>query len=301
MCRSSDRLGAARLAWICAPWTVALFSRRRPSPEIRPRQRLSSRIRNLRAVAGRPCLTWPWWSSPKTRPSVARAWATAVRAASRRVSASSRAAEIRVVPDARRSEGGRRAGAEMAQESITEMAQRQSHRAHNVADMAMNEVHDTEMFRSEHVPRLDWVKHAPEVYKVMIRLDTAASHGAEPTFLGRASRGADQPLRLLPGHAQQGRHDRRRVGGADRVSTARSLCRLTQSDRSNSPGAAGVRRTSQPHARPADALAQLSAVAVDEPSTRCGRPDSPGRAELGPKSRRSPRSSARLPSSRLQA
>jgi hypothetical protein len=103
----------------------------------------------------------------------------------------------------------------MAQESIREMAQRQSHRAHSVADMAMNEVQDGEMFRLEHVPHLDWVKLAPEDYKVIICLDTAASHGIDPTLLGRAPRGADQPLRLLPGHAQQGRHGRVRVGGAE--------------------------------------------------------------------------------------
>ena len=60
-------------------------------------------------------------------------------------------------------ERGRRDGAKMAQESITEMAQRQSHRAHSVADMAMNEVQDSEMFRTEHMPHLDWVKLALEV------------------------------------------------------------------------------------------------------------------------------------------
>ncbi|MEV6369084.1 carboxymuconolactone decarboxylase family protein [Micromonospora musae] len=35
----------------------------------------------------------------------------------------------------------------------------------------------------EHAPRLDWMKLAPDVYKAMIRLDTAARQGIEPTLL----------------------------------------------------------------------------------------------------------------------
>ena len=34
----------------------------------------------------------------------------------------------------------------------------------------------------EHSPRLDWAKLAPEVYRAMIRLETAASKGVEPTL-----------------------------------------------------------------------------------------------------------------------
>jgi AhpD family alkylhydroperoxidase len=32
----------------------------------------------------------------------------------------------------------------------------------------------------EHTPRLDWARHAPEVYKAMFRLDTAARKGLDP-------------------------------------------------------------------------------------------------------------------------
>ncbi|MFD7439252.1 carboxymuconolactone decarboxylase family protein [Streptomyces sp. NPDC059861] len=35
----------------------------------------------------------------------------------------------------------------------------------------------------EHPPRLDWAKLAPEAFKAMIRLDTAAGQGLEPTLL----------------------------------------------------------------------------------------------------------------------
>ena len=35
----------------------------------------------------------------------------------------------------------------------------------------------------EHAPRLDWMKLAPDVYKALIRLDTAVRHGVEPTLL----------------------------------------------------------------------------------------------------------------------
>jgi AhpD family alkylhydroperoxidase len=35
----------------------------------------------------------------------------------------------------------------------------------------------------EHAPRLDWIKLAPDAYKAMIRLDTAASQGVNPTLL----------------------------------------------------------------------------------------------------------------------
>ena len=35
----------------------------------------------------------------------------------------------------------------------------------------------------EHAPRVDWMKLAPEVYKAMIRLDTAVRKGVETTLL----------------------------------------------------------------------------------------------------------------------
>ncbi|MYU12218.1 carboxymuconolactone decarboxylase family protein [Streptomyces sp. SID8361] len=35
----------------------------------------------------------------------------------------------------------------------------------------------------EHAPRLDWAALAPEAFKAMIRLDTAARHGVDPTLL----------------------------------------------------------------------------------------------------------------------
>ncbi|MCF2436053.1 carboxymuconolactone decarboxylase family protein [Streptomyces thinghirensis] len=37
-------------------------------------------------------------------------------------------------------------------------------------------------FAPEEAPRLEWAKHAPEVYKAMIRLDTAAKRGLDPTL-----------------------------------------------------------------------------------------------------------------------
>ncbi|MFF8777038.1 carboxymuconolactone decarboxylase family protein [Streptomyces sp. NPDC015140] len=35
-------------------------------------------------------------------------------------------------------------------------------------------------FAAEHAPRLDWAKHAPEVWKAMLRLDKAATQGLDP-------------------------------------------------------------------------------------------------------------------------
>ncbi|MFC9061780.1 carboxymuconolactone decarboxylase family protein [Streptomyces sp. NPDC057074] len=37
-----------------------------------------------------------------------------------------------------------------------------------------------ESFAAEHAPRLDWAKHAPEVWKAMLRLDKAATQGLDP-------------------------------------------------------------------------------------------------------------------------
>jgi AhpD family alkylhydroperoxidase len=49
--------------------------------------------------------------------------------------------------------------------------------------MNTNEAHRNNEHLPEHTPRLDWAKLAPEAYKAMIRLDTAARIGIEPTLL----------------------------------------------------------------------------------------------------------------------
>ncbi|WP_405782892.1 carboxymuconolactone decarboxylase family protein [Streptomyces sp. NBC_01378] len=41
----------------------------------------------------------------------------------------------------------------------------------------------TKEYVHEHAPRLAWAKHAPEVYKAMIRLDAAARKGVDPVTL----------------------------------------------------------------------------------------------------------------------
>ncbi|MET9253432.1 carboxymuconolactone decarboxylase family protein [Streptomyces sp. NPDC003717] len=38
----------------------------------------------------------------------------------------------------------------------------------------------TDTFATEHAPRLEWAKHAPEVWKAMLRLDKAARQGLDP-------------------------------------------------------------------------------------------------------------------------
>jgi AhpD family alkylhydroperoxidase len=49
--------------------------------------------------------------------------------------------------------------------------------------MTTNEVHTSGAQRlPEHSPRLDWAKLAPEVYRAMVRLETAAKKGVEPTL-----------------------------------------------------------------------------------------------------------------------
>jgi AhpD family alkylhydroperoxidase len=40
----------------------------------------------------------------------------------------------------------------------------------------------TAEYAPEHTPRLAWAKHAPEVFKTMVRLDAAAGQGLEPTL-----------------------------------------------------------------------------------------------------------------------
>ncbi|GAA2626579.1 carboxymuconolactone decarboxylase family protein [Streptomyces vastus] len=42
---------------------------------------------------------------------------------------------------------------------------------------------DTTSYVPEHTPRLAWAKLAPDVYKAMIRLDTAARQGVDPVLL----------------------------------------------------------------------------------------------------------------------
>ncbi|MCX4512763.1 carboxymuconolactone decarboxylase family protein [Streptomyces sp. NBC_01619] len=38
-------------------------------------------------------------------------------------------------------------------------------------------------YNHEHNPRMEWARHAPEVYKAMVRLDAAARQGVDPTLL----------------------------------------------------------------------------------------------------------------------
>jgi AhpD family alkylhydroperoxidase len=49
--------------------------------------------------------------------------------------------------------------------------------------MTTNEAHPNTGRLPEHTQRLDWMKLAPDVYKAMIRLDTAVRRGVEPTLL----------------------------------------------------------------------------------------------------------------------
>src|SRR5262249_33687337 len=52
--------------------------------------------------------------------------------------------------------------------------------ASRVEDMT---THETVEHAPEHQPRLRWAQHAPEVYKAMLRLDTAARQGVDPRLL----------------------------------------------------------------------------------------------------------------------
>ncbi|MEU8834665.1 carboxymuconolactone decarboxylase family protein [Streptomyces sp900116325] len=49
--------------------------------------------------------------------------------------------------------------------------------------MNTNEAHESPERLPEHAPRLDWTKLAPEAFKAMIRLDTAAKQGIDPVLL----------------------------------------------------------------------------------------------------------------------
>ncbi|NBM19819.1 carboxymuconolactone decarboxylase family protein [Streptomyces sp. GC420] len=42
---------------------------------------------------------------------------------------------------------------------------------------------DGNEYAHEHAPRLDWTRHAPEVYRAMVRLDAAAREGLDPRLL----------------------------------------------------------------------------------------------------------------------
>lgn len=44
----------------------------------------------------------------------------------------------------------------------------------------MSTAQENAEYAAEQAPRLTWAKHAPEVYKAMIRLDTAAKQGLDP-------------------------------------------------------------------------------------------------------------------------
>ncbi|POX54587.1 carboxymuconolactone decarboxylase family protein [Streptomyces sp. Ru72] len=48
--------------------------------------------------------------------------------------------------------------------------------------MTTNENATTVEYAPEHTPRMAWAKHAPEVFKTMVRLDAAAGQGLEPTL-----------------------------------------------------------------------------------------------------------------------
>ncbi|WP_251094617.1 carboxymuconolactone decarboxylase family protein [Streptomyces sp. Caat 7-52] len=45
---------------------------------------------------------------------------------------------------------------------------------------AQDTAQDTVEYAPEHTPRLNWAEHAPDVYKAMIRLETAARQGLDP-------------------------------------------------------------------------------------------------------------------------
>ncbi|MFG3011765.1 carboxymuconolactone decarboxylase family protein [Streptomyces cinerochromogenes] len=46
----------------------------------------------------------------------------------------------------------------------------------------MSTAQETVEYAAEEAPRLRWAEHAPEVYKAMIRLDSAARQGLDPTL-----------------------------------------------------------------------------------------------------------------------
>ncbi|MFJ9813870.1 carboxymuconolactone decarboxylase family protein [Streptomyces sp. NPDC101151] len=44
----------------------------------------------------------------------------------------------------------------------------------------MSTAQETAEYATEHAPRLSWAQHAPDVYKAMVRLDSAAKQGLDP-------------------------------------------------------------------------------------------------------------------------
>ncbi|MFD5793335.1 carboxymuconolactone decarboxylase family protein [Streptomyces diastatochromogenes] len=46
----------------------------------------------------------------------------------------------------------------------------------------MSTAEETVEYATEHAPRMQWAKHSPEVYKAMVRLDSAAKQGLDPTL-----------------------------------------------------------------------------------------------------------------------
>lgn len=57
------------------------------------------------------------------------------------------------------------------------------HCLRSVAGMTTNDVHTHTARLPEHGPRLDWAALAPDVYKAMIRLDTAVRRGLDSVLL----------------------------------------------------------------------------------------------------------------------
>ena len=49
--------------------------------------------------------------------------------------------------------------------------------------MTTTEITPVSPLVAEHAPRTDWIKQAPEVFKAMVRLDTAAKQGLDSTLL----------------------------------------------------------------------------------------------------------------------
>ena len=79
--------------------------------------------------------------------------------------------------------GGVRSPCEWPSNTPWKWPTRLSHHRRSVARMTTNEAQETEEHLQEHTPRLDLAKLAPDAYKAMIRLDTAARQGLEPNVL----------------------------------------------------------------------------------------------------------------------
>jgi hypothetical protein len=75
--------------------------------------------------------------------------------------------------------------------------------------MNANALQESDIRAEEHPPRFDWAKFTPEIYKVMIRLDTAARRGVGVTLLNlvkirviqlNARNRFGVATRVVPGH-----------------------------------------------------------------------------------------------------